>query len=30
MEEMKEIKEKIIDARSKFMVRFLYLDTIIK
>ena len=28
-EEMKEIKEKFNDARSKFMVRFLYQDTIL-
>ena len=26
---MKEVKEKFNDARSKFMVRFLYLDTIL-
>jgi hypothetical protein len=28
MEEMKEIKEKLNDVRNRFMVRFLYLDTI--
>src|SRR5882762_4711057 len=28
-EEMKEIKERLNDARSKFMVRFLCLDTIL-
>ena len=27
-EEMEEVKEKLIDARSKFMVRFLRLDII--
>ena len=28
IEEMKEVKEKLNDARTKFMVRFLRLDTI--